>query len=115
MSDTTHDQISYEDFAKLAIRVGTITEAEIVPDADKLLRLSVDLNETKPRQIISGIREHVTDPADLVGTQAAFLINIAPRTIRGLESQGMILAASVPGSFGILTPGTPVPPGTPVS
>lgn len=107
--------ISYDDFAKLDIRVGTILSAEVVPDADKLLRLTVDLGEATPRQIVSGIRQYFEDPAELTGMQAAFLSNIEPRVIRGLESQGMILAASDAAAFGYLTPHVPVPPGTTVS
>lgn len=106
------DHISYDDFAKLAIRIGTITAVEVVPDADKLLKLTVDLGEETPRQIISGIREFFADPQILVGQQCPFLANLAPRTIRGLESQGMILAASTEDTFSLLHPGTPLPPGT---
>lgn len=86
------EQISYADFAKLEIKIGTILSVEIVPEADKLLRLMVDVAEENPRQIVSGIREFFADPQSLVGRQCPFLTNLAPRTIRGLESQGMILA-----------------------
>lgn len=106
------EHISYDDFAKLSIRIGTITAVEVVPDADKLLKLTVDLGEESPRQIISGIREFFADPQVLVGQQCPFLANLAPRTIRGLESQGMILAASTDDAFALLHPGAPLPPGT---
>jgi methionyl-tRNA synthetase len=106
------NQISYEDFAKLEIKIGTILSVEVVPDADKLLRLMVDVGEAEPRQILSGIREFIADPESLVGKQHPFLTNLAPRTIRGLESQGMILAASADETFALLSPSTPLPPGT---
>lgn len=105
--------VSYGDFIKLTIRIGTITVAEVVPDADLLLRLEVDFGD-ETRQIVSGIREYVTDPASLVGVQAPFITNLAPRTIRGLESQGMILAVGELDTFAFLQPDRPVPAGTQV-
>lgn len=86
--------ISIDDFKKLEIRIGKILSAEKVPETDKLLKLSVDFAEEKPRQIVSGIAVHFPDPAKLVGKSVAFAANLEPRTIRGLESQGMILAVS---------------------
>lgn len=105
-------EISYADFAKLDIRLGTIVSAEVVPDADKLLRLLVDVGEESPRQIVSGIREWFPDPGALVGRTCPFLVNLAPRTIRGLESQGMILAAGGEPDFALLEPHCALPPGT---
>lgn len=107
--------INYDDFSKLDIRIGTILSVEVVEGADKLLKLMVDVGETKadeengeamsvPRQIISGIREYFEDPQSLVGRQCPFLINLEPRVIRGHESQGMILAASEEGAFALLHP-----------
>ncbi len=107
--------INYDDFAKLDIRIGTITEAEVVEDADKLLKLNVDLGEEGQRQIISGIREFFTDPEELVGRQCPFLINLEPRVIRGLESQGMILAALHEDTFALLNPHVSLPPGTKIN
>ena len=98
------EQISYDDFAKLEIKIGTILSVEVVPEADKLLKLSVDVGEETPRQIISGIRTYFEDPQVLVGRQCPFLTNLAPRTIRGFESQGMILAASNEDAFALLHP-----------
>ncbi len=83
--------INFEDFTKLDICIGTIVSAEKIPDADKLLCLMVDLGEEFPRQIVSGIAEHFTEPEILVGKQVPVLLNLNPRTIRGVESQGMIL------------------------
>lgn len=105
------EQISYDDFAKLEIKIGTILSVEIVPEADKLLKLSVDVGEEAPRQIISGIRTYFTDPQELVGRQCPFLTNLAPRTIRGFESQGMILAASTEKAFALLHPHVALTPG----
>ncbi len=104
--------ISYEDFAKLDIRIGTILAVELVEGADRLLKLSVDLGEEQPRQIISGIRESFADPQELAGKQCPFLINLEPRTIRGFESQGMILAGGEGDLFTLLHPAIVVPPGT---
>lgn len=100
------EQISYDDFAKLEIKIGTIVSVDIVEDADKLLKLSVDVGEETPRQIVSGIRTYFEDPQVLVGRQCPFLTNLAPRTIRGFESQGMILAASNEEAFALLHPHT---------
>lgn len=112
--------ISYEDFAKLEIKIGTILSVEIVENADKLLKLSVDVGEfdengeSKPRQILSGIREFFADPQTLVGKQCPFLTNLETRVIRGLESQGMILAASSEDAFALLHPSQELPAGSKV-
>jgi methionyl-tRNA synthetase len=106
--------ITYDDFAKLEIKIGTILSAEVVPHADKLLKLKVDIGEEKPRQIVSGIREFFSDPEILIGRQCPFLTNVEPRVILGLESQGMILAASAENVFALLDPVQLLPPGTPV-
>jgi methionine--tRNA ligase beta chain len=84
--------INYEDFKKLRIRIGLIVEAERVEGTDKLLKLQVDFGDEK-RQIVSGIADFYT-PEKLVGKQFPFVVNLEPRTIRGVESQGMILAIS---------------------
>jgi methionyl-tRNA synthetase len=104
--------ITYDDFSKLEIKIGTILGAEIVPDADRLLKLKVDVGEEKHRFIVSGIREFFTDPEILIGKQCPFLTNLEPRVIRGIESQGMILAASGDDVFSLLDPVQPLPPGT---
>ena len=108
------EQISYDDFAKLQIGIGTILSVEIVEGADKLLKLMVAVGEEEPRQILSGIREYFADPQVLVGQQFPFLLNLAPRVIRGFESQGMILAASHENELALLAPTVSVPPGTKV-
>jgi methionyl-tRNA synthetase len=85
-------QISIDDFAKVELRVAQILVAERIPKADKLLRLEVDLGHEK-RQILSGIAEWYT-PEDLIGRRIVVITNLAPRKMRGLESHGMLLAAS---------------------
>ena len=98
------EKISYQDFAKLEIKIGTILSVEIVPDADKLLKLMVEVGEETPRQILSGIRAYYEDPQVLVGRQCPFITNLETRVIRGLESQGMIMAASNEEEFALLHP-----------
>jgi methionyl-tRNA synthetase len=85
-------QISIDDFVKIDLRVAQIVVAERIPKADKLLRLEVDLGYEK-RQILSGIAEWYT-PEELIGRRIVVIANLAPRKMRGLESHGMLLAAS---------------------
>ena len=110
--------ISYDDFAKLDIRIGEIKTVEIVEDTDELLKLTVDFAEVSEdgtplplRQIISGIRTFFEDPQVLVGKQCPFLVNLETRVIRGYESQGMILAGSTEGAFALLHPSVSLPVG----
>ena len=85
--------ITYDDFAKLDLRVGLITAAERVPKKDRLLKLTVDVGENFPRTIVAGIGE-TYEPCELVGKSALFLVNLAPRDFgKGLVSHGMILAS----------------------
>lgn len=101
------DEISYDDFAKLDIRIGTITEAERVPKSDKLLKLKVD-DGLGGRQILSGIAKHFA-PEEIIGKQVTFLANLAPRKMMGHESQGMILMAEDrDGKLALLQPGDAV-------
>jgi putative transcription antitermination factor YqgF len=105
--------ISIDEFAKIEVQVGTVMTAELVPETEKLLRLTVDFGEAKgPRQIVSGIRAYVSEPEELVGRQLAFVTNLAPRRIKGLESDGMLFAVGNAETFAFLTPDRPVPPGT---
>ena len=85
------DTITFDDFAKLDFRSGRVLAAEPHPDADKLLRMDIDLG-FEERQILAGVRGHV-DPDELIGKNVIVVANLAPRTIRGLESQGMLLFA----------------------
>lgn len=106
-------KITIDDFNKIEVQIGTVRSAERVPDTDKLLRLTVDFNEEGGlRQIVSGIAAYVADPASLIGRQLAFVTNLAPRTIRGLLSNGMLFAVGSEESFAFLTPDREVPPGT---
>ena len=106
-------RITLDDFSKIEVKIGTVRSAERVPETDKLLRLMIDFNEESgPRQIVSGIAAYVPDPASLVGRQLAFVTNLEPRTIRGLESNGMLFAVGADDTFAFLTPDREVSPGT---
>jgi len=104
--------ISYDDFAKLEIRIGTVIAAELVPDTDKLIKCTVDFGEFGTRTIVSGIALF-RKPEEIVGKQLPYIVNLAPRMLRGVESQGMLLVAS-PNDEGLalLIPDAPVPNGT---
>ena len=107
------ETITYDDFAKLDIRVGTILECEKVPKADKLLRFLID-DGLEKRTIISGIAQHYK-PEELVGKQVCFIANLAPRKLRGIVSEGMILSAeNVDGSLAVIMPQKEVKPGSEV-
>ncbi len=95
--------ISIDDFKKIEIKVGEIKSAEKIEGSDKLLKLSVDFGEESPRQVLSGISRHFENPVDLVGTKCAFATNLEPRSIMGLQSEGMILAVSGDDFFSLLT------------
>lgn len=86
--------INIDDFLKVELRVGEIKIAERIPKADKLLRFEIDLGEEKPRQILAGLAEYY-EPETLVGRKVVVVANLKPRKMRGLESQGMICAASL--------------------
>lgn len=111
MTEETNERISIDDFAKIEVKVGTVRVAELVPDADKLLRLEVDFG-SETRQIVSGIRAYVEDPESLVGRQLSFVTNLAPRKLKGLVSDGMLFAVGEGDSFAFLTPDREVPLGT---
>lgn len=104
------ETINFEDFKKLDIKIGKITAAEKIENSDKLLKLEVDFGGEK-MQIVSGIAEFYT-PESLIGKEAPFVVNMEPRVLRGVESRGMILAASVDGRAVILRPDEEVPPGS---
>ena len=98
--------ISIDDFRKVELKVATVKSAEAHPNADKLIVLQVDLG-SEQRQICAGIRNHYT-PEELVGKQVVVVANLETAKLRGLESQGMLLAASDDGRVIILTTEKPV-------
>jgi len=103
LGDGGKAEIQYDDFAKLDLRIGSITAAEKVPKADKLLKLEVEMGFEK-RTIVSGIAEHFS-PETLINKQVIVVANLAPRKMRGIESQGMILLAEQPdGKLIFVTP-----------
>lgn len=126
-----HVHATILDFQKIEIRMGTVLSVDVVEGADKLYLLKVDFGLKRPedsgrspdqaslglgeekdiRQILSGIREYVP-PEDLLGKQFPFVTNLAPRMLRGYESQGMILAGSAGETLALLNPTKPLPNGT---
>jgi methionine--tRNA ligase beta chain len=111
-----HTKITIDDFKKVEIKIGKIMSAEKVEGADKLIRCIVDVGEETPRQILSGIAPHFPDPSVLIGRSFPYVTNLEPRTIRGFESNGMIMAASdTAGGFALLEPTSPILPGTRLS
>ncbi|MFA6536458.1 MAG: hypothetical protein WC250_00405 [Candidatus Paceibacterota bacterium] len=124
------EKIGYDDFVKVEMKAGQILSAEKVPETDKLVKLSVDFGSFKTevkkedgtveiqeakdvRQIISGISLYFPDASVLVGKKCMFVTNLEPRKIKGLESNGMILALSTEdGKFSLLEPSAEIPIGT---
>src|SRR5258708_579403 len=127
--------ISIDDFKKVEMKVGLVLSAEKVADADKLLKLSVDFGlkpsatdgspdhsplandlgeERDIRQVVSGIAAYFPEPLELVGKKFRFVTTLEPRTIRGRESQAMILDVGCDTAFSLLAPLADVPPGSPL-
>jgi len=110
--------INFNEFQKIDLRVGKIVEAEKVEGTEKLLKLKVDLG-TDPsinsgqeiRQIVAGIAQFY-QPEDLIGKEIVVVVNLEPRILKGIESQGMLLAADAEGRPILLRPDKEVPPGT---
>ena len=112
MEDTN---ITIDDFKKIEARIGKVLVAEVAPDSDKLIRFELDFGEEKPRQILSAIREWYPDPEALIGKMMLFVVNLAPRAIRGLESNGMLMAVDgTDGAPVFLVPEKEVMPGAKV-
>ena len=112
-ANPVRQDIAFEDFEKLDIRVGTVVECERVPKADKLLRFLI-ADGLENRTIVSGIAKHY-NPEDLIGKQVCFIANLPPRKLRGIESQGMILSAeNFDGGLSVLTVDREVKPGSEV-
>lgn len=115
--------ITFDDFARVDLRVARVVAAEPHPNADRLLKLQLDDGSGTPRQICAGVRSQYA-PEDLVGKLIVIVANLQPRTIRGEESRGMLLAASdapktddpnAPRNVVVLTPMSDIPPGSIVS
>lgn len=109
------DEIGYDDFARIDIRIGTVLAAELVQDTDKLIKCTVDFGNPPAgggiRTIVSGIAQW-RKPKELVGCQFPYVVNLAPRTIRGIESQGMLLAVTVAEGIALLEPDVQVVSGS---
>ena len=108
--------ITFDDFAKVELRIATVLECVPHPNADKLLVLQIELAGGDRRQICAGLRAHY-QPEQLVGKQIVVVANLAPRTMRGQISNGMLLAASDPatGKVVVVSPADVVAPGSKVS
>jgi methionyl-tRNA synthetase len=107
------ESVEFDDFGKMDIRVGTIIEAEKVPKTKKLLKLKIDTGIDK-RTVVSGIAEYY-EPESLMGKQVSILVNLEPKNLKGIESQGMILCAeNADGSLSIVSPDQKVKNGSEV-
>lgn len=117
---TFKPEITFDDFAKIDLRVAKITQAEPHPNADRLLKLQLDDGSGTPRQICAGVKSHY-NAEDLIGKSIVIVANLAPRSLRGEESRGMLLAASDAAkgsderSVVLLTPMDEIGPGSVVS
>mgnify|MGYP001773362456 FL=1 len=105
-----NETITIDEFKRLDIRIARVVQAEPVPKTDKLLKLTIDLGD-ETRTIVAGIAETYT-PEQLVGKQIVVLANLQPATIRGIVSEGMLLAAEVDGKAILLIPDREVPTGS---
>jgi methionyl-tRNA synthetase len=110
-ADAAPAQITIDDFAKVDLRTAKVLEAEKMPKSQRLLKLKVDVGEPQPRTILAGIAESY-EPEQLVGKSIVIVANLAPRKMMGLESQGMVLAASPDGGKAIVLSSDPSQPGT---
>jgi methionyl-tRNA synthetase len=109
--DELKPEIQYDDFAKLDIRIGHIVAAEKIEGADKLIKCTIDFGAMGQRTIVSGIAEWKT-PEELIGKRLPYIVNLAPRVLRGVESAGMLLAASDESGVALIEPERLIPPGT---
>jgi methionine--tRNA ligase beta chain len=105
--------ISFEDFKKLDLRIAKILKAEAIEGSEKLLKLEIDIGKEK-RQIIAGIAKSYK-PQELIGKEIVVLVDLEPKTLMGVESHGMLLAANDNEKSILLKPERDVPPGTKVS
>jgi methionyl-tRNA synthetase len=114
VTDDTIQTIQYDDFAKLDLRVAKVLTAEKHPDADRLLKLTVDAGDGRERTICAGLAAYYT-PEEMVGKTVVLLANLAPRKIRGVMSEGMLLAAGQGEVVKLLAVPGDLPPGTKIS
>jgi methionyl-tRNA synthetase len=110
--EPTAAPIAIDDFARVDLRVAEVVAAEAVPKSDKLLKLTVTVGGER-RTVVAGIAEHYA-PTDLVGKRVVIVANLQPRKLRGIESQGMILAGEADGRLAVLIPDRELPPGAKV-
>jgi methionyl-tRNA synthetase len=113
-TDASSEIIEFDDFVKLQLRVAVITHAEVHPNADRLLKLTVDAGEETPRTVCAGIAE-AYQPGELIGRRVTLLANLKPRKIRGVVSQGMLLAAGEGAGVRLIEVPEGPAPGEPVS
>ena len=110
-AEAPEGMITIDQFAQVKLRLGKVLEAEPVPKTDKLMRMRIDLGEDEPRQIIAGIAQHYA-PEDLVGQQVVVVANLMPAKLRGLESNGMVLACVSDDRVRIVNPNEVMTPGS---
>ena len=106
-------QVSIDTFRQIVIRVGVITAAQDHPNADRLLVLTVDVGDGTPRQLVAGIKG-AYQATEVIGKRVIVVTNLKPALLRGIESQGMVLAASDASSIVLISPERPLPAGSPV-
>jgi len=104
--------ITIDDFAKVEMMIGEIVSVETIPESEKLLKLTVNFGEESSRQVLSGIARFFPDSQTLLGKRCAFVTNLAPRMMMGLESQAMILAASKDEIISLFEVSSDIPVGT---
>ncbi len=103
--------IEIDKFFEIQLRVATVLEAEAIPKSTKLLRLSLEIGEEEPRTVVAGIAKNF-EPESLIGRQVVIVANLQPAKLMGVESNGMILAATDDSGPALLIPDRPVPNGT---
>lgn len=103
--------ISFEEFKQLDLQVGTIEEVQEHPNADKLVKLSADIGEQDPIQLVAGVKGYYEEE-ELIDKQIVILTNMEPATIRGERSEGMLLAATTSDDVALISPDQDVPSGT---
>jgi len=106
--------VNISEFGKIELKTARILSADFHPDAERLLVLTIDVGEESPRQIVAGIRETYA-PGELLGRQIVVVSNLEPAVIRGVKSEGMLLACKEAGKMSLLTPDKLMKPGLKIS